>query len=40
MAYREIGLLTGAISVAFIGLAVYLFYEESEAFGRAYYCRL
>mgnify|MGYP006896981066 CR=1 FL=1 len=33
MAYREMGLLTGAVSVAFIGLAIYLFYEESGLFG-------
>lgn len=32
MAYREVGLLTGAVSLAFIGLVVYLFYEESGLF--------
>lgn len=30
MRYPEIGLLTGAVSVVFIGLAVYLFLRESE----------
>ncbi|UPV76329.1 hypothetical protein M0R89_19390 (plasmid) [Halorussus limi] len=29
MQYREVGLLTGAVSLLFIGLVVYLFYEES-----------
>ena len=30
MEYRGIGLLTGVLSVTFIGLVIYLFFEESE----------
>ena len=33
MEHRTLGNLTGVVSVAFIGLVIYLFFEESKMFG-------